>query len=109
VSASEAAIENPRITIPVQTCVANFALIESKWAGYQEQFKEHNVLELYYEDVCANLLAARSRMLAFLGLPEEGSVKVHSQKTGTDSLRDAIENYEELKAAMPNRTEFFDD
>jgi LPS sulfotransferase NodH len=109
VKTSEPAPESPRVTLTPEACLADFALIEGSWAKYDELFKSHHVLEMYYEDICADLRGARSRMLRFLGLSEAGLLKVDSQKTGTDSLRDAIEDYKELRAALHEYAKFFDD
>jgi LPS sulfotransferase NodH len=109
VKASEPRPDNPSVILSVDACIDDFSLTERMRTLYESYFKDHQMLELYYEDICADLPGTRSRLLAFLGLAEMGSVAIWSQKSAVDPLREAIENYDDLKAALPDRAEFFDD
>jgi LPS sulfotransferase NodH len=108
-SASAPAPAKPRITLDPATCISDFSYNRAKQAQYDAYFRNHPHIELTYEDVCADLAAARFHATTFLGLPPKGAVRIWSQKTGTDSLREAIKNYDDLKKELADWGEFFED
>ena len=108
-NASEPAPDKPRIRLDPATCIADFSSVKAKEAQYSAYFREHPHTELAYEDICADPAVARLHAITFLGLPPKGSVKIPSQKLGTDSLRAAVENYDDLKKELSEWGEFFED
>jgi hypothetical protein len=89
--------------------MSDVSSIKAKEAQYSIYFREHPHTELTYEDVCADFAVARRHAITFLGLSPEGSVEIRSQKLGTDSLRAAIENYDDLKKELSDWSEFFEE
>jgi hypothetical protein len=89
--------------------MSDFSSVKAKEAQYSTYFREHPHTELTYEEFCVDFAIARQTAITFLGLPPDGSVKIPSQKLGTDSLRAAIENYDDLKKELSDWAEFFED
>jgi len=99
----------PPVELPIVTCIEDINTVETKQAEYDERFKNHSVLELFYEDLAHDPLAVGARAVAFLGLEAHRGLDVQYQKIGTESLRDAIVNYDELKASIHRWASFFDE
>jgi len=100
----------PPIRLSFEECVADFTYIETQQAAYAERFNRHEVLEIFYEDLVADMKGTRDRAAAFLGLSAFGSeLTVNSRKIAKESLRDEIENYGELKAQFGRWPSFFED
>jgi len=76
---------------------------------YDRLFARHHRLELSYEELAAAPFAAAARTIAFLGLPPCPRFELKLRKSATDRLREAIANYDELKAALPDWQACFDD
>ena len=55
----------------------------------------HAILELEYEELSASLQSELDRILDFLGL-DRLALRPRTLRQGTDDLRSAIENYDEL-------------
>jgi Domain of unknown function (DUF6473) len=99
----------PAVRLGFVESVWNFGHLENKQAEYQDLFGDHAVLELFYEDLEADPQSAGERAASFLGLRAGVPLEVRFKKTGTDSLRAAIVNYDELKADMLRWASFFED
>lgn len=99
----------PPVHMEFVKSVWNFGHIETKETEYHDVFSDHAILEMSYEDLEADPAAAGARAASFLGLRTGVPLKVRFKKTGTDSLRDAIVNYDELKADMLRWASFFED
>jgi LPS sulfotransferase NodH len=106
---NEAAPPQPTIHLDLLDCLRDFDYVETKQAEYDEYFKDHEVLEVFYEDLANDTQAVATRVAEFLGLPARGGLRIGAKKTGLDSLRDAIENYEELKASVLRMASYFDE
>ena len=99
----------PSVDLPFLNSASNFAHIETKQAEYEERFKSHPVLELFYEDLANDPQAVGACALEFVGLRPEGPLEIRFKKTGTDPLRQAIANYDDLKAQFLRWASFFEE
>jgi LPS sulfotransferase NodH len=109
VAQGERAPKQPTIDLDFLTLMFNVEHIEAKQDEYDRRFEGHEVLEVFYEDFASDPHGTANRALEFLGLPPHRGMEVRGQKTGTDSLKDAIENYDELKARVLRMASYFDD
>lgn len=100
----------PSVNLPFLDAAKQFAYLEKKQIEYQERFKDHRVLDLTYEDLAADPQGVISHALAFLGLgPPAAPAEIRFRKMSTDSLRDAIANYDDLKANFYRWASFFEE
>jgi len=99
----------PSISPRFMDCIWDFNYVECKEKEYDERFKDHQTLEVLYEDLAADPVRSAARIFEFLNLPPPENLEIVSRKTGTDPLRDAIQNYDELKAHFQRWASFFDE
>lgn len=97
----------PKLQIDFESCIFDFLHIEKKEAEYQALFRDHDVIEVFYEDLERDPVAVGTAVLSFLGLQEMPEFAVRFTKSGTDPLSDAIVNYEQLKAHFDRWAQFF--
>jgi LPS sulfotransferase NodH len=101
--------ELPAITLPIEKVIEDISRTEAWQKEYDERFKEHPLLEIFYEDLAENPQAIAARALNFLGMKASDELAVSLEKTGTDSLRAALKNYDELKSSLVRWAAFFED
>ncbi|MBK8978309.1 MAG: sulfotransferase [Planctomycetes bacterium] len=99
----------PRIELEFDALVADLLKVERWQATYRSMFAGHPLLEVCYEDLADDPAGRAAPVVGFLGLDTGVELAVRYQKTGTDSLRDAIANYDELKASLARWLSFFPD
>lgn len=97
----------PAVQIDFAGLVKDFQRVEDKEREYRDRFKDHDVLEISYEDLAKDPHAVGARAIAFLGL-EPAKLEIRHKKSGTDSLREAISNYEELRSSLRTWESFFE-
>jgi len=86
---------NPNITIKApQHLHQSFKRREEQWANFDNVFKNHEVIEVWYEDMCSNPEREHETILSFLGVPQI-PLKSHIKKQRDRLLRDTIINYGE--------------
>jgi LPS sulfotransferase NodH len=99
----------PAITLSMDKIVESIMEMEAKEKEYDECFKAHPVLEVFYEDLAEDPQAVGARALDFLGLKADRELHARTEKTGVDSLRTAVENYDELKSSLRRWASFFEE
>ncbi|MGH6924784.1 MAG: sulfotransferase [Propylenella sp.] len=103
----------PRIALDIVECLQDFSQMEAMQVEHDALFKDHDVLEMYYEDVAPDPPSAGTRAAEFLGLDAGKKMMVWSAKTGVDTLDQAIANYSELRedieATLLRWGSFFDE
>jgi LPS sulfotransferase NodH len=88
--------DNIRIGLTVDECEKEFRLI-GKWEElYDDAFRDHEMLEVYYEDLVAQRQVECDRILDFLGV-QQRPLTTPMMKQRKSTLSDAIENYDDLK------------
>lgn len=105
----ESGPELPVVTLPIAKVVEDITSIQSAQGHYDACFKEHPMLEVFYEDLEQDPQAVGVRALNFLGLKASYKLDIRLEKTGVDTLREAIANYDELKSSLPQWASFFDE
>lgn len=77
---------------------------ELKDDEYRLWAKQHfNILEVFYEDLCQEPLTELGRISTFLGFPFSPTtfdITTNLKKVTSDDLSEAVENFEELRAAL---------
>lgn len=100
----------PAVELPFLYTIGHFEYLERRAAAYEQRLEHHLIIELFYEDLAANPQEVGCCALAFLGLSAPNApLDVRFRKTGTDSLRDAITNYDTLKAEFLRWMAFFEE
>jgi LPS sulfotransferase NodH len=87
------------VALSPRDCLADFALTQERATTVRQLFAGHPVLELTYERLDADRDATLAEVQAFLGV-DVVALEPRSVKLRTRPLRDAISNYDELKAAL---------
>jgi LPS sulfotransferase NodH len=91
-------------------CVREFERVDAWEREYDEIFRDHDLLEVLYEDLAASRESESDRVLDFLGLPRR-ALATAMRKQSRLALPDLIVNYEPLKAhfAATPWARFFED
>lgn len=98
------------IRLSFEECIADFTYIETQKAAYAERFSGHETLEIFYEDFVKDIRDTLDRVAVFLGLSAFGfELKIHSKEFAKDTLRDEIENYDDLKGQFDRWRSFFEE
>jgi LPS sulfotransferase NodH len=101
--------QRPRQMLSLMECAWDFNYIEAMESKYDALFAKHNMIEVFYEDLAAKPSLALARVLGFLDLPQREDLSCYTKKLGTDTLRDAIENYDELKSRFSRWASYFEE
>ena len=100
------ALEKPPMELDFDECVEDFENIAKAEREYDEFFFRQSILEIYYEDLVADLDALSRRIQEFLTLPPR-KLQVPTRRMGGGSPRDAIANYDEMASRFAD-TEWAD-
>lgn len=101
--------ELPPVELSLMQCIGEFCEIEKQQDSYDQLFKDHAVLTVYYEDLSKEPEKETARAAAFLGLPPQRKFENRLKKLGTDALSDAIPNYTALKGVFHRWAACFDE
>lgn len=101
-------ISSPKITLNKFGCEHFFKNTRNFETKYDQIFKNHDVLQITYEELYTNRVKTIDKVLDFLGAPK---ITLHSplRKINSDNVSDLVENIEELKEHFANspHIEFF--
>jgi hypothetical protein len=89
----------PRLRLTREECLKGFAENEREVARIGAMFDAHPQLTLWYEDILRGRDEAFGRVQRFLGV-EPVRLAVTLRRQNPEPLRDIIENYDELRAAL---------
>jgi hypothetical protein len=87
-----------RVTIPKEEFFNFVVGAEMNATSFDERFREHPKLTVYYEDMLDNRKEVFDRVQSFLGI-EPRPLTVTTRRQNPAPLRDLVENYEELYEA----------
>ncbi|MBZ0151177.1 MAG: DUF6473 family protein [Planctomycetes bacterium] len=104
-----AATPLPPVEIDFVKCVWFFLRNRELQATADRVFANHPKLTITYEELSADPQRVGRQCVEFLGLDPSVPLKVGQKKSATDTLREAIANYDELKAQFAEWAGFFDD
>ena len=102
-------IPMPQVDLNFSNMIMDFMRVEERDSRFTELFSGHNVLNLFYEDLAVAPVEVGRRAVRFLGLSEDEPLTVGHQKTGVDSMREAISNYEDVKQRILKWLTYFDE
>lgn len=97
------------VELSFDLCVRNFRRIECQQTQYAARFAEHQVLDIWYEDMVEDMLGTCSRVFEFLGIGPVRDVQVLYAKTGTSKLEDGLVDSVGLRSEFERWLGFFDD
>jgi hypothetical protein len=84
-------------------------LIQQHQKLYEDAFKGHDVLRIFYEDLATRPQHVAARTAGFLGLPPGAAPPgIKWRKTGSEELSAALLDVESLRAQLPQWAAFFD-
>ena len=96
--------EDPDVRIDPKEAEADFAQVRRWEATFEEEFRNHPVLDLTYETIAADPLASLHRVQEFLGLGVE-DLPVRNRRLSRRPMADSVVNHDELAAHFVD-TEF---
>ncbi len=91
----------PPIPLDVAECRRAFAETRKAEAEYARYFGDHEMIQVFYEQLVADLSGEMRRIQALLQVPYE-PVQPRTHKIEEQALSEAIENYAELKLEFEN-------
>jgi len=97
------------IALSLDECRFYFNWVEQNAAQYDDAFKGHPLVTLYYEDLVGDRRRRLEEVQKFLGVRPQ-SLPVATRQQNPEPLRELIANYDELRAAFKDTkyAEFFD-
>ncbi|MHA7842311.1 MAG: hypothetical protein ACX93I_03260 [Winogradskyella sp.] len=94
-------LESKKVDIDFQECADAFNKITDYQNKTKEMFKNHDYLEVYYEDIVDNREFELDRIFRFLDV-EKMEVTANNKKQNPESFDELINNYTELKNKFAN-------
>jgi hypothetical protein len=74
--------------------------LESIVDKYTKAFSSNCCLDVEYEQLISNYDGETNRILHFLGIEPDGSLRSKLVKTSSDSLMELVENYQDVCAVL---------
>jgi LPS sulfotransferase NodH len=87
----------PAVHLEYEACLHDFVQTRAWEKQFEEFFKQHPIMDVYYEDLATDYSTQMTRIQRFLELPDE-HIQPQTYKQANDSLEEAIVNFSELKA-----------
>lgn len=100
--------KQPAIRLSLRDILDDFHYNRTQEQSYATLDETHAVLHLTYEDMIVDMPGTVDKLWSFLGLRRWDEWNVRTVKTGTDSLRDSIANYDELKKQLEELAALFE-
>lgn len=101
---STPSIEERKVTLTPEECLKEFESTRANEHQIDEQYQQHQLMELKYEELVADTPAALSQVFQFLGV-KPVTVSSSLRKQNKESLSELMTNYTEIKEAL-NGTEW---
>jgi len=99
----------PPVTLSLAEVTGEIAYQRQQEQLHARLAEGHEVLELFYEDITAgDPLAIARQLWSFLRLRDWDRLDIHSRKTGTDRIQQAIANHGELRAEVAELAAWLD-
>ncbi len=86
----------PKVTVDVEKLMQDIVSVEETEAKFREDFKQHQVFEVTYEDLVVSNHEIMTKLLNFLDV-ELMDLQPVTKKVNSDRLEDVIENYDLVK------------
>jgi LPS sulfotransferase NodH len=99
VTTSSAVPPPPVVRLSADDCRASFERTERRRARFRAWLTKHQVLEVTYEGLVGESVETLSRIQTFLGV-DCRQLETRTQKMRQRSLRQTVENYDELALAF---------
>jgi len=103
-------INDIRIKLEVEDCMREFEKTSDNENRFDAMFRDHDLLEVAYEDLVAEQTQTCNRIQEFLQIPKH-SLNCKTFKQIKRPVAEVVENYEELKTVFSNTPwrKFFDE
>jgi LPS sulfotransferase NodH len=104
-------VEQKRIRLDYSEVVRKIEAIEEWEIETAQRFKNHSIIEVYYEKLSTQQENSICDLLEFLGLARTLKIEINIKKQNPEPLSDLIENYNDLKEQFKNTRwySFFDE
>lgn len=98
----------PQVRLNPQECERNFEMVRAREKQFADLFANHRNFFITYEEVASGDAEQLAALQDFLGVPPR-ALTTTTKKLGKDDLREAIENFDELRDyfALTPFAEFF--
>ena len=91
--------DSKTVAVTREECMFMFDWLRREEAEYVERFRNHPVLDIYYEDLIRDIPRAMLEVQDFLGL-QPRALTVGTTRQNPEPLRELIANYDELREAF---------
>ncbi len=104
-------IDKKRICLTKEECLNEFESLEKIIATVEQNFKEHQILDVFYKDLSENTEEVMLEVFGFLGAPQISVKKTALKKQNREKLSQLVLNFHELKKEFQNTkwTDFFEE
>jgi LPS sulfotransferase NodH len=89
-----------KVMLKTKGLVLELERLESIVDKYRKAFSSNCCLDVEYEQLISNCDGETNRILDFLGIEPNGSLRSKLVKTSSDSLMELVENYQHVCAAL---------
>jgi LPS sulfotransferase NodH len=87
--------EDALVRLSPEECEEDFRRTEERQASFRAMLRDHQVLEVSYEELVGDGEATLARVQEFLGV-EQRTLETRSVKLRSGPVREVVENYDEL-------------
>lgn len=87
----------PSLQLDYEECLRDFTQTRAWERQFEAFFKQHPLMDIYYEDLAADYSNQMAHIQRFLELSDE-RIEPQTYKQANDSLEEAITNFSDLKA-----------
>ncbi|APY08025.1 hypothetical protein BWZ20_06795 [Winogradskyella sp. J14-2] len=94
-------LESKKVDVDYKECTEAFNKITDYQNKTKQMFKEHDYLEVYYEDIVNDRESELDKIFDFLDV-EKMQVTANNKKQNPERIDELINNYEELKNKFTN-------
>ncbi len=96
--AGSAGVPPRAVRLDPHECFRDFLSTEAQRVRYARHFEQHEVREVYYEDLAEDPRGVGAQVVEFLGLTPRDDLEITEEKIGGASMRDSILDYDEFRS-----------
>jgi len=89
-----------KVPLAAQSLIKDIGEVEKEVEYHRDKCSNVPYLEIYYEDYFQNIVERTQVLLDFLGIEQNNNMHCELKKINTESLRDIIENYDEVEGVL---------
>jgi len=97
---SKSPLKQRQVHVDHRKLIRYIQLSNAQAATARQRFKDHDVLDIYYEDMVTNFQQVVTSAIDFIGAQQWHKEKINLRRQNPESMRALIVNYDELKDAF---------